>query len=192
MIGRCENHSGLRAEVNFFRGEQNATSVLSHSVDLHAPHPPIYGLPEKYVRIFPGFLNGNASAVRANGEPMDWFNVNSGCWHWSGGYSGTSNLQILLELCTCSFLGGTEKTISHGVVLQRKSTGVAWPFAEVLPIAHLSEEIILTWRLKVSLLSKLAISCTLVRLSVAMKPLTETGKERPRKKVEVLCTGGCG
>ena len=79
-----------------------------------------YGLPEKYVRIFQAFFNGTVSAVRVNGELTDWFNVNSGTGQ--GDIQGPPIFNFCLNLA--AFMDEQNKTISHGVLLQRKSKGV--------------------------------------------------------------------
>ena len=79
-----------------------------------------YGLPEKYVRIFQAFFDGTVSAVRVNGELTDWFNVNSGTGQ--GDIQGPPIFNFCLNFA--AFMAEQNKTISHGVVLQKKSKGV--------------------------------------------------------------------
>ena len=60
------------------------------------------------------------TAVRVNGELTEWFSVNSG--------TGQGDIQSppLFNFCLnfAAFMAETNKTISHGVVLQKKSKGV--------------------------------------------------------------------
>ena len=79
-----------------------------------------YGLPEKYIRIFQAFFNGTMSAVRVNGELTDWFSVNSGTGQ--GDFQGPPLFNFCLNFA--AFMAETNKTISHGVVLHKKSKGV--------------------------------------------------------------------
>ena len=79
-----------------------------------------YGLPEKYIRIFQAFFNGTMSAVRVNGELTDWFSVNSGTGQ--GDIQGPPLFNFCLNFA--AFMAETNKAISHGVVLHKKSKGV--------------------------------------------------------------------
>ena len=60
------------------------------------------------------------SAVRVNGELTDWFNVNSGTGR--GDIQGPPIFNFCLNFA--AFMAEQNKTISHGVVLQKKSKGV--------------------------------------------------------------------
>ena len=79
-----------------------------------------YGLPEKYIRIFQAFFNVTMSAVRVNGELTDWFSVNSGTGQ--GDILGPPLFNFCLNFA--AFMAETNKAISHGVVLHKKSKGV--------------------------------------------------------------------
>ena len=79
-----------------------------------------YWLPEKYIRIFQAFFNGTMSAVRVNGELTDWFSVNSGTGQ--GDIQGPPLFNFCLNFA--AFMAETNKTISHGVVLHKKSKGI--------------------------------------------------------------------
>ena len=78
-----------------------------------------YRLPEKYIRIFQAFFRGTMSVVRVNGElTAQWFEVNSGTGQ--GDIQGPPVFNFCLNFT--AFMAETNKSISHGLVLQKEST----------------------------------------------------------------------